>query len=143
MLVKLLLALSVLALSCAAGASTKSATEVWVNHVGIDALADRDAKWDFCKRNLDCIEFPINAIAFIIPAEKLKALVPVLKQNHIKIAVECGYFDWESHQADFVAPNPKGISDTAREKFDEHGRRDHRPDRDQEDRAAASGGRRP
>ena len=97
------------------GCSVHAAPEVWMNHLGEQALGDQGAKWDFVKRNLDGIDFSINAIAFIYPAEKLNALVPILKANHIKIAIECGYFDWQSVSDDFSAPNPKGISDTVRE----------------------------
>ena len=40
------------------------------------------------------MEFPINAIAYVKPEDNLKGLVADLKSHHVRIVIECGYFDW-------------------------------------------------
>lgn len=111
---RVLIAVLILVGACSALASQGTAPEVWIGHLGQQELGDAGAKWDFVKGNLDCMQTPINAFAFIYPADKVRALAAVLRENHIKIAIECGYFDWQSVSDDFSAPNPKGITDTIR-----------------------------
>jgi len=101
-----------------AGAAGKK-PGVWMTHMSPQALAEEGAQWDFVRTHVDVVEFYINTVAFYIPAEKLRDLVPILKKNSIKIAIECGYFDFENNSKDFTAPNPKGITDVPRTTFDD------------------------
>ncbi|MCC6727882.1 MAG: hypothetical protein IT208_00925 [Chthonomonadales bacterium] len=105
----------VLALPAAAQVGPRPAPEVWMNHVRMEPLARPGARWDFVKRNLGALEFPINVVAFLMPAGDMKRLVAICRENGVRIAVECGYFDWSSATTDFSAPSPKGITDTVRE----------------------------
>ncbi len=91
--------------------------EVWMNHVRLEELGREGARWDYVQRNLGALEFPINAVGFLIGQDDMARLAALLKARHIKVAIECGYFDWVSKEAEFALPSPRVITDTAREKM--------------------------
>ncbi len=95
-------------------AEAPKSPEVWFGHVHPEPLGREPDQWPTVQRELDVLQFAINAVAFIIPQEDLKRLGAVLKRNSIRVSIECGYFDWEPQQADFTGPNPKRISDKPR-----------------------------
>jgi hypothetical protein len=88
--------------------------EVWFSHAHPEPLGREPDQWPTVQRELDVLQFPINAVAFLIPQDDLKRLRAVLKRNGIRVSIECGYFDWEPQQSDFSAPNPKRITDRPR-----------------------------
>ncbi|MHC4443258.1 MAG: hypothetical protein ACYTF1_24525 [Planctomycetota bacterium] len=114
-------AVGLLLILAGSAAGEQSRPEVWMTHMTPQVLAERGAKWDYVKKHVDAVEIYINVVAFITAKEQIAKLVPVLKQNKIKIVVECGYFDWKSKSNDFSAPNPKRILDIdeVRETFDD------------------------
>ena len=95
-----------------------AAADVWMTHMRPELLAQPGSQWTWVRQRLGAVEFYINTISSYIPADDLKRLVPVLRQNKIKIAIECGYFDWDNKCRDYTAPNPKGMTDFVREQFD-------------------------
>lgn len=109
------LLLCALAFADAATATPRNRSEVWMNHVHLEALARNGAKWDFVQQHLGALEFPINAVGFLISAEDMRRLAALLKAHHIEVAIECGYFDWYSKEAEFDLPTPRRITDVPRE----------------------------
>jgi hypothetical protein len=88
--------------------------EVWMNHVRLEGLARSGAKWDYVQRHLGALEFPINAVGFLISDDDLQRLAAIVKARRIRVAIECGYFDWVSKLEDLEKPSPKGMTDTPR-----------------------------
>lgn len=114
MVIAAVVAAMVLTATPANGKPEAKRPEVWMNMVQLEPLGRPGARWDFVKRRLDVLEFPINAVAFLMPEQDIRGIVEQCSRHGIKIALECGYFDWKSQTADFSAPSPKGITDTVR-----------------------------
>lgn len=71
--------------------------------------------WPHLRQHLGWLQFPINEVAFLAPAEDIKGILHAIDGTDIKIAVECGYFDWDSHNEEFTAANPRRITDRPRD----------------------------
>lgn len=97
-----------------AGFANAAPPEVWMAHYYPQKLTTEGLKWDFTRRNLDGMEFYINAIAYLIPEPELATFAADLKTAGIKIGIEGGYFDWEPKSLDFNQPNPRGITEQVR-----------------------------
>lgn len=96
------------------GAPDRRRPEVWMVTYNPQWLTARNQSWGFLQRHLDGVGIYINMVAFRTPAEELAPFLRELRRRRIRVAVECGYFDWEATRDDFSAPNPKGISDKVR-----------------------------
>lgn len=88
--------------------------EVWLGHIHPERLTTEGHAWPFVRSHLAAAQLAINAVAFLTKQEDLAAFAAELKAHGISVAVECGYFDWESTRTDFRDPNPKRISDRVR-----------------------------
>lgn len=100
--------------SCSAVSRPVRPPEVWLGHNRAEPLGRDPAGWPTVQRRLDAFQCGINAVAFLTPQEDLRRLAAVMRRNRVRIAVECGYFDWEPAQEEFSAPNPKPITDRPR-----------------------------
>ncbi len=88
---------------------------LWMAHFKPSQLTDQPEGWPVTAKELDCLEFYINTLAFISPYEDIKRVVDKVNELGMEIAIECGYFDWEATRSDFKEPNPKGINDKPRQ----------------------------
>lgn len=93
---------------------SKRRPALWMAHFAPSQLTDQPDGWPVTAKELDCLEFYINTLAFISPYEDIKRVVTKVNELGMEIAIECGYFDWEPSRTDFKAPNPKGINDKPR-----------------------------
>ena len=85
--------------------------EVWLAHNRAHLLADPSVEWPEVRSKLHALQVGINAPAYLIPQDAMRALLDLASADGIRIAVECGYFDWLSRSDDFRAPNPKPIAE--------------------------------
>ncbi len=81
-------------------------------HFSPAQLTDQPDGWPVTAKQLDCLEFYINTLAFITPHADIARVAKRANELGIELAIECGYFDWVAQRPDFKAPNPKGINDT-------------------------------
>ncbi len=89
--------------------------QIWMGHYNPEHLATQNLSWDFVQKHVDVIEFYINMVAYRVPAEDYQPFIEQLKENDIKIAIQCGYFDWRPQSEDFTTDNPKGIAESVNE----------------------------
>ncbi|MHB1462885.1 MAG: hypothetical protein ACYC1M_16465 [Armatimonadota bacterium] len=76
---------------------------LWMAHHQPNQLTDQPDGWPDTAKQLDCLEFYITIIAFVMPYEDIKRVVDRVHELGMEIAVECGYFDWEP-----IFKEPKG-----------------------------------
>src|SRR5690554_1527470 len=92
--------------------------QVWMGHYNPEHLATQSLDWDFVRAHVDVVEFYINMVAYRVPAEDYRPFVEQLKAHDIKIAIQCGYFDWRPVSEDFTTENPKGIAELVNERIE-------------------------
>ena len=92
--------------------------EIWMGGYRPESLEVEELDWSFVKQNLDVLELYINMIAYLTPEDHYGPLVEVCNAHNIPIAIQCGYFDWDSELEEFTAPNPKPISDRVRTRME-------------------------
>ncbi len=113
-----LLALLLGSMGCLPGrAAEAKRPEVWLTHYHPERLVSEHLEWDFVRRHLYAMEFYLNAVAYLTPRDELAVCLKELRASGIKVAVECGHFDWRPLDLDFSKSNPRGISEKPREKL--------------------------
>jgi len=87
----ILIVIGVLLSSVSSAPQTRPAArpEVWMCHREPTVLAEHPEQWAFVREHLDGIKLYIGTLRKA-PADKLRKLAALLKQNNIKVAVECG-----------------------------------------------------
>ncbi len=92
---------------CAGVAPAQPSPKIWFSHFKLGTIATAaDSDWQITRGGLDTAFFAINTLwpmpqpmRLTIPPATAAAAAANLHRNHIKIGVECGYFD---HSLDLV-----------------------------------------
>lgn len=89
-MIRLIIPLCMLAVLLAGPVTAKTKTpEVWMLHPDPLPLIEKDADWDYVRKNIDTIGVFIDWVN-TCPSDKLKEFTGILKKNRIKLLVECG-----------------------------------------------------
>lgn len=87
--------------------------EIWMTHYHPEKLAAAPEQWPLVRNRLDVLQVYINTVPWNSP-EAYQPLVELLAQNDIKIAIECGYFDWQNEYNDWLTPREEHPHDRVR-----------------------------